>query len=293
MTLSRRRFLAISAAAATCVSASPALGRPHTWRGHALGAEVSVSLAAPDDPAPLIAAIRAELDAIESAFSLYRAGSDLTRLNASGALRLTPHWQALLPRIDRLHAATGGLFEPTVQPLWEALAHGQDPAPARALIGWGRARHDAARLVLETGQKLTLNGIAQGYATDRIRALLAKAGLTKSLINIGEYAALGGPYRLGLSDPAQGHLGHVTLTNAAVATSSPAATPLGETGHILHPTAHPRWSSVSVIAETATLADGLSTALTLAPLAQVREVSGMPGIHAIRLIARNGDLTTI
>lgn len=289
MTLSRRRFLAISAA----MAAAPALARPHTWRGFALGAEVSVSLSTPDDPAPLIAAIRSELAGIEAAFSLYDPDSEITRLNATGHLELSPAWQSLLPAIDGLHRATKGLFDPTVQPLWEALAKGHDPAPARALIGWQRARHDGARLVLGKGQKITLNGIAQGYATDRIRALLATAGLTKSLINIGEFAALGGPYRLGLSDPAQGHLGHVTLENAAVATSSPAATPIGPDGHILHHSARPQWSSASVIADNATLADGLSTALTLAPLEHARDLARMPGVHSVKLVSNTGDLTTL
>ncbi|MDA7428479.1 FAD:protein FMN transferase [Primorskyibacter aestuariivivens] len=289
MTLSRRRFLAISAA----MAATPALARPHTWSGFALGAEVSVSLQTPEDPAPLIAAIRRELASIEAAFSLYDPDSEITRLNTTGYLELSPAWQSLLPAIDRLHSITESLFDPTVQPLWEALAKGHDPAPARALIGWHRTRQDGARLVLDKGQKLTLNGIAQGYATDRIRALLANAGLTQSLINIGEFAALGGPYRLGLSDPGHGHLGHVTLENAAVATSSPAATPLGPGGHILHVSARPRWSTVSVVADSATLADGLSTALTLAPLEQARDLARMPGIHSVRLVSAEGDLTTL
>lgn len=289
MSLSRRRFLAISAA----MAATPALARPHGWTGHALGAEVSVSLTTPDDPAPLFAAIRTELKAIETAFSLYKLDSDISQLNAAGHLALTHHWRTLLPAVDHLHAITDCLFDPTVQPLWEALARGNDPGPARATIGWHRARHDGSLLTLDKGQKLTLNGIAQGYATDRIRTLLADAGLTRSLINIGEFAALGGPYRLGLSDPAQGHLGHVTLENAAVATSSPAATPLGSSGHILHATARPLWSTVSVIAKTATLADGLSTALTLASLEHARVMARIQGVKSVRLISENGDLTTL
>lgn len=289
MTLTRRRFLTISAA----MAATPALARPHTWRGFALGAEVSVSLETPDDPNALIDTIRAELKSVEAAFSLYLAESEITRLNATGTLKLSPEWQALLPGVNHLHRATDGLFDPTVQPLWEALAKGYDPEPARKLIGWDKVAQTRNKLHLGPGQKLTLNGIAQGYATDRIRALLAKAGLTRSLINIGEFAALGGPYRLGLSDPNHGHLGHVTLENAAVATSSPAATPIGPDGHILHPSARPHWSTVSVIADTATLADGLSTALTLATFDQAREMARITGVREVRLISTEGDLVTL
>ena len=36
---------------------------------------------------------------------------------------------------------------------------------------------------------ITLNGIAQGYATDQIVSLLKKSGVHNALVNIGEYAA--------------------------------------------------------------------------------------------------------
>lgn len=289
--ISRRRFLAITAAATV---AGPARARPHTWRGHALGAEVSVRLDMAGDPAPLFAAIAAELRGIEADFSLYDADSGLRRLNATGRLALSPRWRALLPGVDRLHEATGGLFDPTVQPLWQALARGGDTGSARAAIGWERVVRDARTLRLGTGQALTLNGIAQGYATDRIRALLCEAGLDRCLVNIGEFAALGGPWRLGLSDPRHGHLGHVTLDGTAVATSSPTADRVGGQAHILHATARPRWSTVSVVAESAALADGLSTALVLAPMAEARRVArSLPGVRAVRLVDDAGDLMTL
>ena len=47
--------------------------------------------------------------------------------------------------------------------------------------------------------------------------------LKKVLINIGEFAALGGLFTLGISDPAYGLVGTTKLSNRAVATSSLAA----------------------------------------------------------------------
>src|SRR6056297_2116037 len=121
---------------------------------------------------------------------------------------------------------------------------GRRPRPARAAIGWARVRRDGDSIRLAPGQALTLNGMAQGFATDRVRALLRDAGLDRCLVNIGEFAALGGPWRLGLADPVHGHLGQVTLDGTAVATSSPAADQVGGQAHILHATARPRWSTV-------------------------------------------------
>ena len=287
--ISRRRFLAITAAATV---AGPS--RAQIWRGHALGAEVSVQLDMAGDAAPLFAAIESELRSIEAAFSLYDPASGIRRLNAAGRLAMSRDWRALLPELDRLHCVTGGLFDPTVQPLWQALARGDDPSPARAGIGWARVRWDGNGIRLGRGQALTLNGIAQGHATDRVRARLRDAGLGRCLINIGEFAALGGSYRLGLTDPIHGHLGQITLDDTAVATSSPMADRVGGQAHILHATARPRWSTVSVVAENATLADGLSTALVLAPKAEARGmVRALPGVRAVRLVDDAGDLVTL
>jgi FAD:protein FMN transferase len=57
------------------------------------------------------------------------------------------------------------------------------------------------------GMKLTLNGIAQGYVTDRVAALLAAAGLENVLLDLGEVRGAGGrpdgrPWRAAIADPA-------------------------------------------------------------------------------------------
>ena len=48
---------------------------------------------------------------------------------------------------------------------------------------------------------LTLNGIAQGYATDRVVAILRSEGIEHSLVDMGESRALGdGPGRPAVAD---------------------------------------------------------------------------------------------
>ena len=193
----------------------------------------------------------------------------------------------------QVHAATGGLFDPTVQPLWRALAEGQPPEAARALIDWSRVRHSAASVTLGEGQALTFNGIAQGFATDLVAEALRDAGLERTLVNIGEFRGTGGPWRLGISDPEIGMIGTRTLTSSAIATSSPKAVPLGGQGHILHGHAKPRWSTVSVEAATATMADGFSTALTMARLEDIRAAVGTFGIRRITLVSDQGDVSRV
>ncbi|MCC1494968.1 FAD:protein FMN transferase [Cognatishimia sp. F0-27] len=292
MSLTRRRFLHLSAAFAC----APQLARADSWQGRALGADVSVTLAGPrEETAAALVAIPAALRRIEALFSLYDSGSALSRLNAAGALPAPdPAFLSLLRAAGRAHAQTGGLFDPTVQPLWSAQALGGDVKAARRLIGWERLRFGAAGVVLDDGQALTLNGIAQGFATDMIRAQLASAGFTRALIQIGEHAALGGPFRLGIDDPAQGHLGHVTLADSAIATSSPGAMRLGYGSHILSPTGSaPLWSTVSIEAPTATLADALSTAAVFMPRAALIRLKAEAGLRRVLVVDHDGRLSTL
>ncbi|MFN3547069.1 MAG: FAD:protein FMN transferase [Mesorhizobium sp.] len=276
--LTRRRFIAIAAAA---LAAGPALAEPaRRWTGVALGARASITLTHPD-AAAIVAAVRTEIDRLEDVFSLYRTGSALSRLNRDGALEAPPfELVECLGIAGAVHAATGGAFDPTVQPLWavhsQAHAAGSSPdaaalSAAQRLVGWPGITVSASRIGFPRhGMALTLNGIAQGYVADRVARLLQARGLRDILIDTGEFRALGGmpdggDWPVGLE---QG--GKVGLRDRALATSAPLGTtfdPEGRVGHILDPrTGLPAPASdrsVSVTAPTAALADALSTGLCL------------------------------
>lgn len=292
MKLNRRRFLSISAA---CMLATPARAQIHRWQGRALGAEVDITLHAPAEIAePALDRARGSLDAVMAQFDLFDPASTVSRLNRTGHLDAPDvMFRRLMQACTQVHAATGGLFDPTVQPLWRALAERQPPQAARALIDWSRVRHSAASVTLGEGQALTFNGIAQGFATDLVAEALRDAGLERTLVNIGEFRGTGGPWRLGISDPEIGMIGTRTLTSSAIATSSPKAVPLGGQGHILHGHAKPRWSTVSVEAATATMADGFSTALTMARLEDICAAVGTFGIRRITLVSDQGDVSRV
>ena len=294
MQMNRRRFLAISAAAFG--AARPALAAPRQiWTGVALGARASIRLDHPQAEA-IAARAAAEIARLEGIFSLYRADSALSQLNA--AARLTappPELLECLTLAGSIHRATGGLFDPTVQPLWalwaERATAGSRPtvdalAATRALGQWADLRLDAGEITMAPGMGLTLNGIGQGYIADRIAALLEAEGLTDILIDTGELRALGGQPDGGDWPVMLEQGGSVALRARALATSAPLGTVFdaaGRFGHILYPAtgepALPRWRGVSISAPSAALADGLSTAAVLAPeKAQIlAAVSGFPG----------------
>lgn len=297
----RRRFLAIAGFLTVGAAFGPAraTSAPLRWRGIALGAEASIEVHGPGGQlGPALEAAVAELRRVEALFSLHDPRSSLARLNAAGLLtEPAPRFHQLFDVVDRLHAATGGRFDPTIQPLWRALAEGGDAAAARALVGWERVTRAGRSVRLASGQALTLNGIAQGYATDLVAERLRAAGAIKTLVNIGEFAGLGGPWRIGVADPAHGLVAVQSLSDGAMATSSPGALMLDDrASHILDPRGDgvALWSTVTVEAATATLADGLSTAFCFADRPQIRNIAArVGGVRRIILVDAGGDLTTL
>ena len=114
---------------------------------------------------------------------------------------------------------------------------------------------------------------------------------------MGEFAAIGGPWRVGIADPALGLILDRPLNGNAIATSSPGAIMLGPGGHILNPldATPPRWSTISVEASSAALADGLSTALCFCDRSQLSAIldKTRPSVTRMTAIAPNGDISTV
>ena len=306
---SRRRFLGLSAAvaglallplplraaAANAATAAATAAAPLVWRGSALGADAVIQLHCEDENAgrALIAACVAEVGRLEAVFSLTRPDSALSRLNRVGELsEAPPDLVRLLAESAGFSALTGGAFDATVQPLWTLFAGhfataGADPAgpPADAVraaldrVGWRGVVVDPGRVAFaRPGMAVTLNGIAQGYITDRVIELLRRHGVDRVLADLGETRSLGrhpdgSPWTVGLEDPRR--RGHVVrmldLENRAVSTSGGYGTifePSGRFNHLFEPgsgRSPDPWRSVSVVAPTATMADALSTAFCFMP----------------------------
>lgn len=296
----RRQVLLISAAtaastalsgAASALAPKPPVVNIRKFAALGSSAEIRLANVSPSDADRTLDRLEREVARLEAVFSIYQPSSAVSELNRRGRLSAPPlELVELLSLCQRIHEASKGLFDPTVQPLWEYYAaRGSEGGirsdelqadksflAAREKTGLDQVRFSASEVhFVRPGMKLTFNGIAQGYVTDRITKLLKSDGYRDVLVNIGEISALGAPeggeeqgWPVTLQPvPKKRALDHqMALKGRAVATSARSGMTFDRAGnlsHILDPLSGlPVLSNIaggSVMASSAALADGLST----------------------------------
>ena len=326
--MTRRRAITVVAAAIglpLAVRAGRAEARQIEWTGTTLGAPSTIRLYHTDE-AKARAAIDAglaELARLEAMFSLYRADSVISTLNREGRVNgAPPEFMEMLSRSLALAQWTGGVYDPTVQPVWQLYfkhftAANVDPAgpssadlaAALALVGWRDLEIDAGRGAVafaRPGMGLTLNSGAQGYITDKVAAVLRGRGFENMLVDMGEPRALstrpdGTAWRIGIANPANPHeaVAEVDVIDKCVATSGGYGTIFDADGKFTHivnartGATVPAMVGVSVIAPTAMLADGLATSMLLVPEESRRPMLRAAGGEKAIFVTPDGVVSTV
>ena len=326
--LSRRRFITLAAAAAglpLLLKAGGAQARLARWDGTALGAPASIQLFHSDEriAQQALDAALAELQRLEAVFSVYRADSAISALNRQGKLdQAPPDLINMLERALSLAKISDGVYDPTVQPLWNLYfrhftASNPDPAgpsaadraAALALVDWRAVDIDRSRrriVLTRPGMGLTLNSGAQGYITDRVADLLRARGFERMLVDMGEPRALsstpdGSAWRIAIANPADNSKAITTLdvVDKCVSTSGGYGTIFDEAGRFTHlfntrtgETA-PAMFGVSVVADTGIAADGLSTAMLMAPVARRSAILKAGGGDQAIFVSPEGIVATV
>ena len=200
------------------------------------------------------------VQSLEAQLSFFRPDSDISEINrraADAAVEVEPRLFALLQTAMQLWRDSGGVYDLTAAPLWEAWGFarraGAIPSPeqlaeARALVGGQWLELDDANKTirfLRRGVRLNLGSIGKGYAIDRAVEHLLAAGVADFLVHGGQssVAARGSaagplktaaasnrppaapaarsPWKIGVKDPLRDErrLGQVELNDRALGTS--------------------------------------------------------------------------
>lgn len=231
---------------------------------------------------------------LEAVFSATREDSELTRFHENRSGEYAEPLAALSSYSLLLSKLTNGAFDITVGralALWEACELlGEPPTEeqiANVLDGCGYEKLSVNGNFISTGHEsllLHFGAIAKGYAADQMIEYLKKQGAESGMVSFVSSVSVFGEreFRIGLRAPSaeDGLCGILKLKNLSLSISGNYERfyEIGGVryGHILDPrTALPAESnlhSVAVVAESAALADALSTAVFVMGVEQATEL---------------------
>lgn len=307
--ITRRRFLSITAFAGLGYSAPlPVLAKiitahsPYHWKGFTMGTDASIKFYGKDKKSSnkLADSCLKEILKLEQLFSLYEPNSLIRKLNNQGHIENADRdFIELIRSAQNFGKITNGAFDISVQPLWLASENSLDSD--LSLINHKNIKIEEGRVWFEKrGMQITLNGIAQGYITDKIIELLKDNGIDNVLVNMGETRALGKhdsdlPWRVGIKNPQQPSqiISELELNNKAIATSGVYS---NEKNKIFDPSsgeAADRYASISVISPSATTSDALSTAFYTMPQEEInRTINKLDNVNVI-IVSKKGKIISL
>jgi len=228
-----------------------------------------------------------EIKRLENLLSKYNPDSEISKLNKSGSLEVSPEAFYIIKKSKEFWQKSNGAFDITMGPLVDLwgftdkkyrLAKEEEIKRALELIGSDKIILNTDNNMVEfgiPGMKLDLGAIAKGYALDCAVNELKKSGIKSCLINAGgQVYCLGDkfakPWKIAIKDPrGRSAIGHLNLKDRSVATSGDYEQYFIKDNlrycHILNPkTGYPASSgilSVTVIADNGLTADALATAI--------------------------------
>jgi thiamine biosynthesis lipoprotein len=263
--------------------------RPLATTWGAFGTSATIAVAEPRRLDAAVAAVRAELAAIDATCSRFRDDAELVALNASAGrrVRVSPLLFEALEVAVEAARATGGAVDPTVGAALERAGYDRDladiaPDGPPLSEGWapvadwrGIVLDGATRTVLvPDGVRLDLGATAKALAADRGAAAAASATGTGVVLSLGGDVAVGGAplpggWSVALGDDHAAPNGPVVaLAGGGLATSSTTVRRWRRGDQVVHHILDPAsgapcpivWRTVTVAASTCVQANVASTA---------------------------------
>ncbi len=268
----------------------------------------------------------ARIHELEQQLSIYRDTSELAAINRQAA-RSRVHVEAglfeLLRLSHRISLLSDGAFDITATPvsrLWKAhrqqrtLPDQDSIQQTLTQVGFQRLQLDETDLSVgfdQAGCVIDLGGIGKGYAIDCMREWLQSCGCQDFLIHGGQSSVMAcgqrdnqaetsrHPWEIALAHPLNPteRLARLRLDNQAIGTSGSGRQyhiiAGRRYGHIIDPrTGWPadHFLSVTVLADTAVLADALATAIFVAGPDQAAGICERFGVSAVLVADHKNEL---
>ena len=231
----------------------------------------------------------AEIQRLDELLSTGNEESEIAQLNQNKSATLSEDAGYLVERALELNKETDGAFDIAIYPVMEAWGFPTQnyQVPTADTLESLLKLADASQIIYDEnsrkisfgreGMKIDLGGIAKGYTSSRIMDIYKENNISSGLVNLGgNVQALGtkpdgSKWRVAVQSPddTEDYLGILSVEDKAVITSGGYERYFEQDGktyhHIINPkTGYPAengLTSVTVVSEDGTLADGLSTSL--------------------------------
>ena len=299
------------------------------WQGQTMGTTYQVKVAGVSITENEYRNIKHEIDSllvsVNREMSTYDPNSEISLFNVSkstSGYKISPSFYKVMETALQIYAESDGAFDVTVAPLVNLWGFGTSvpisQVPDSAQVAGILSRIGSDKIQLLQGYviikkipdlQLDLSAIAKGYGVDAVANLLHAHGFENYLVEIGGEVVVRGQnasgdlWKIGIdrprnaSVPGQELEGVIALTDAAVATSGDYRNYFIQNGqqysHTIDPaTGRPvrhNLASVTIIANSCMLADGLATAtMVMGPDKGMQWIEGIKNVEAL-LIVRTGD----
>ncbi len=288
----------------------------------AMGTFVEITVWGGDDAAAAqaIEEAFAEFDRLDRMMTTWLPDSEVSRINAAAGsgkpIAVSPELFKCLSRAVEYSRLSGGLFDVTVgafSGVWKFDEDNDGTIPAapqveerRKLVGWkDLVLDDKQRSVLlrRPGMRITLGGIAKGFAVDRATQILRNRGFIDFIVRAGGDMYVSGRHgdrrwRVGIRDPRGARdaiFAAAEVEDMTFSTSGDYERFTVKDGkryhHILDPRdGYPATASrsVTIMAKDGTLAEGMSkTLFILGPKDGLAFLKKVPGVEAVIVGADN------
>lgn len=213
--------------------------------------------------------------------------SEIYKVNHAGkAVTVSDEIIEIISMAHDVSVKSGGAFDITIAPVMDAWGfysknyHVPSDDELDVLLGkvdYSKILLDGNTVTVPDGMELDLGGIAKGYTSDRLMELFQREGVHSAIVSLGgNVQALGRKpdgslWNVAIQDPEKpdSYIGSLSIENMAVVTSGSYQRYFERDGvtyhHIIDPSegrpADNGLSSVTIITESGTLGDALSTAL--------------------------------